>query len=151
MYDDPIEREEVIQKSITDLKSKVDKLKSNIESVKYQIENKKKEKATMETKINSIEEEIDNIRKNTKDLKTRDLHKWQKECGRLRDEDKLLQTDVIRLQEDENSARNLHEIAWNNLHSKTFLRPFLDSITGMEKIFKYVMENHEEVCIILPL
>ena len=149
LYDDPIEREEVIQKSITDLKSRVDQLKTDVEAVQYQMENRMDEKVDLETKINSIQEEIDTIRKNTKDLKTRDLHHWQKECGKLRNEDKLLQTDVIRLQEDENGSRNAMTDAWNKLHSKTYLRPFMDSITGMEKIFKYVKDNHEEVWIVL--
>ena len=71
MYQTPFEREQAIQKSITDLKIRSDKLRTNIDQLKSEIEKCSREKLKLGTKANDIEVELENIRQNRNDLKVR--------------------------------------------------------------------------------
>ena len=71
MYQTPFEREQAIQKSITDLKKRSDKLRTNIDQLKSELEKCSGEKLKLETKANDVEVELENIRQNRNDLKVR--------------------------------------------------------------------------------
>ena len=71
LYQTPFEREQAIQKSITDLKKRSDKLRTNIDQLKSELEKCSGEKLKLETKANDVEVELENIRQNRNDLKVR--------------------------------------------------------------------------------
>ena len=71
MYQTPFEREQAIQKSITDLKTRSDKLRTNFDQLKSELEKCSGEKLKLETKANDVEVELENIRQNRNDLKVR--------------------------------------------------------------------------------
>ena len=71
MYKTPFEREQAIQKPITDLKTRSNKLRTNIDQLKSEIEKCSGEKLKLETKANDVEAELENIRQNRNDLKVR--------------------------------------------------------------------------------
>ena len=74
-----------------------------------------------------------------------ELLKLQKDCSELTSEDKLVQTDIIHAQEALQRAQHALSDSWNKLRSRPHLRPFLDSILGMEKIMNFLKSNHQEV------
>ena len=71
LYQTPFEREQAIQKSITDLKTRSDKLRTNFDQLKSELEKCNGEKLKLETKANDVEVELENIRQNRNDLKVR--------------------------------------------------------------------------------
>ena len=140
MYGNPEETKAIVD----DLNAKLSDLKINMDKLSQKIDERKNDQTTMKNDLDNRIGEVSELCRNRSNL-AHDLAEKQKEISGLSSEDKILQMEKIRRQEEFQLKQTTVNNNWQKLCLKAHSKPFLDSIPGIEKIMNHLRNGHDEV------